>query len=150
MLRGSACLKKGESLFDDDIEAWEHGPIVFVVYQKYKLFEDASILYDIDMVIQMPEECADILMKVALEYGKFTASALRNKTHVPNGPWDRVFVKGQYHTVIPLPIIKEFFDKNEQKITDIDIPLSEEDLIRRRDEDGYLVLPKEWDETTVA
>lgn len=61
-------------MFDDDIEAWEHGLIVYAVYQKYKLCKNASISeYDIDMVRRMPEGCADILMKVAREYGKYTA-----------------------------------------------------------------------------
>ena len=148
--QGQYLLQKGEVLFDDDIEAWEHGPIIDKVYQKYKNSGDASISdYDTYMARQMPEDCADVLMKVAREYGRYTASALRNKTHVPNGPWDRVYVEGKNHTVIPVSYIKEYFEKNEKEIAEVEIPLSNEDFIGRRDENGYLVLPKEWNDEEI-
>ena len=41
--QGQCLLQTGEVLFNDTIEAWEHGPVVQVVYNEYKKYNDNSI-----------------------------------------------------------------------------------------------------------
>ena len=148
--QGQCLLQTGEPLFDDVIEAWDHGPIVDAVYHKYQACRDESIKdYDLELARKMPEENADLLINIAREYSGYTASALRNKTHVHNGPWDQVYVKGQLHTPIPNELIREFFEAHEKPIKDIDLVLTADDFIGYRDADGYLVLPSDWNDEEV-
>ncbi|MCR5425855.1 MAG: DUF4065 domain-containing protein [Lachnospiraceae bacterium] len=148
--QGQCLLQTGEPLFDDAIEAWGHGPVIDAVYHRYKKYNDGTITdYDQELAQRMPEEDAELLLHVAREYGRYTASALRSKTHLPNSPWSKVYVDGQHHTVIPVDLIREYFIEHEKEVGDIQLSISDEDFVGRRDADGILVLPKDWDDEEV-
>ena len=148
--QGQCLLQTGNVLFDDTIEAWEHGPVVQAVYNKYKIYNDSAITdYDLEQAKKMPEDISELLLKVSREYGRYTASALRNRTHLPNSPWSKVYIDGQHHTTIPVDLIRDYFRKHEKEVRDVQLSFSEEDFIGRRDEDGLLVLPKDWDDEEV-
>lgn len=141
--------KYGKPLFPDKIEAWEHGPVIPAVYSKFKQYGDKPIRgCDIAAVPDVSPEAEDILFKVAKKYGKYTASALRNMTHVIGSPWDQFYQKGRVHTEIPQASILAYFsdadDLNAETKT-----FKESDFIGYRDADGILVLPKEWDDGEV-
>ncbi len=142
------CLKQtGDVLFDDTIEAWDHGTIVYDVYKKYQPFGDSPItVCDAEEAKKMPSEAITILIDTVREYGKYTAMALRNMTHVPKSPWDLSYKRGEKRVPIGVDLIKEYFNKHEKPIDDFQIVLDSSDFIGYRDSDGYLVLPKEWDE----
>ena len=145
------CLKEtGAPLFDEEIEAWQHGPIIRSVYKKYSDYEDSPIRYwdDDDLQYVTVKEKA-LLMDIALNYGRYTASALRNMTHARKSPWDMVYDPDERGTVIPNTIIKDYFVNNIESIKPAEINYSEDDFIGYRDENGYIVLPKEWDDETV-
>ena len=143
-------LKKfGRPLFDDRIEAWDHGPVVPAVYRAYKGYGDRPIKdYDLDSVSQVSPEAEDVLYGVARKYGNYTASALRNKTHAIGSPWDQVYRPNVAGIEIPLSVIRDFFstadDLNQEAKQ-----FKEDDFIGYRDKDGILVLPKEWDDEEV-
>ena len=140
----------GTPLFDDEIEAWEHGPIIRSVYEKYKANKSEPIVvFDSDMARKMPPEASELLLSVARNYGRYTASALRRMTHVPKSPWDMVYIEGSQHISIPQSLIKEYFDSNEKDLENVNYPIMEDDFVGYRDEDGYLVLPGDWDDETV-
>ena len=88
-------------------------------------------------------------MDVARKYSRYTANALRNMTHVPNGPWDKSYQEGEYHVEIPVPLIKDYFEKHVQAIDPVELNIDNDSFIGYRDSDGYLVLPKEWDDESV-
>jgi len=86
--QGTHLARTGQPLFCDAIKAWTHGPVVAAVYQQYKGFGQAPIQpqqSSADLSFS-PEE-ADTILDVIREYGKYTASYLRNKTHAPGTPW---------------------------------------------------------------
>ena len=148
--QGYSLKQTGHVLFSDEVEAWEHGPAINSVYQKYKNNGDKPITtYDSEEAGRMPKEAIDILLSVAREYGRYNASTLRGMTHVPKSPWDKYYVAGASHVTIPVGFIKEYFDKNEKEIQDIKTSLTDEDYIGYRDSEGYLVLPKEFDDETI-
>ena len=47
--------------------------------------------------------------------------------------------------VIPKSLIEDYFKTKEKQLDSLDVDFGEEDFIGYRDEDGYLVLPKEYD-----
>lgn len=93
----------GKKLFDEEIEAWKHGPVVPSLYHEFKHFRGVpitsmSVAYDYDSdedyiphVADDDAEAQMVLGKVWNIYKRFSGSALRNKTHVQDGPWDRVY-----------------------------------------------------------
>lgn len=74
-------------LFDDDIVAWQYGPVVENVYQKYKKFGSNGIECDKSeaMPIISPED-ACLLSEVMDEFGKYSAIGLMYMTHSET-PW---------------------------------------------------------------
>lgn len=69
-----------EPLFEEDIEAWQHGPVVPFIYRKYKKF-GANPITSFDITIEAPREFAGIISAVLQDKGKLSASELRNATH---------------------------------------------------------------------
>ena len=141
--------KYGSPLFDNAIEAWDHGPVVPEVYSAYKGYGDRPIKeYNEDMAARIAPEAEAILYDVARKYGRYTASALRNMTHVVGSPWDQVYQGNHSHTEIPLTAIRKYFAEAED-LTPAEKRFKASDFIGCRDEDGILVLPKEWDDGEV-
>ena len=68
-----------ESLFEEDMQAWTHGPVVPSVWQEYKDYEWQS-LPPHNEEIQI-EGIEDYLNTVYESYGKFTAKKLEKMTH---------------------------------------------------------------------
>lgn len=136
-------------MYDDEIEAWDHGPVIPEVYSTYKKYDNKPIKsYDVDMVAEVAPEVKDIIFGVARKYGGYNASALRNMTHVIGSPWDQVYQKGDAHIKIPLPIMQDYF-ANLDDLTPATRQFKESDFIGYRDKDGILVLPKDWDDGEV-
>ena len=81
----------GKPLFSEEIQAWDHGPVVPSLYHDYKRFEGGAILPP------SPEEVAavesrlsnkqkEIIDEVYDVYGQFSAWKLRNLSH-EDAPW---------------------------------------------------------------
>lgn len=141
--------KYGKPLFSDRIEAWEHGPVIPDVYSKYKAYGDSPISdYDPETIVLVSPEAEEILYGVARKYGKYTASALRNMTHAVGTPWDLVYRRGQKHKEIPLALIEDYFSELEN-LKPAEKQFRKADFIGYRDEDGILVLPRDWDDEEV-
>lgn len=148
--QGHSLKKYGHPIFDEAIEAWNHGPIVNEVYQRYKAYVDSPISeWDASLLGLLSDEEQELLMDVARTYTRFTASALRNMTHVPNGPWDKAYAPGESHIEIPLASIENYFKNREKPIEPIELNIDEDSFVGYRDSEGCLVLPKEWDDETV-
>ena len=90
-------------LFDEPIEAWQHGPVVRTVYDTYRHYGSTPIPRDVPLCTFTKEEL-ETLEDVYSTYGVFTALALRNLTHT-EPPWCNTPRNG----VIPLQAMKDFF-----------------------------------------
>lgn len=78
---------KQEPLFNEDIEAWRHGPVVPCVYDKYKKYGASGITeYDVDIVDKIDKETENLLIKVYDIFAEYSAWGLRNLTHSEE-PW---------------------------------------------------------------
>lgn len=105
--------------FDDVIEAWGLGPVIPIVYHKYKGWADQNIpsVMDISSKDIIDKEYSKIIMKMDLsliasmidECSKYTTGQLVNITHAQE-PWGNAY-KNQTKNVITPDKIKEFFAK---------------------------------------
>lgn len=107
--QGIAFGRYGKRLFDETFLAWEHGPVVRSVYEKYKPVGGNPILVDRDLDISKIEKneiALNVLKETISLYGIYSAWSLRNKTH-NEAPW----VETDYLAVIEdEKIIKYFRD----------------------------------------
>lgn len=135
--QGQALSVLGKPLFEDEIEAWELGPVVSNVYHTYKCWGNSPINEaneSFDERLLSAEEL-NLLVDVYSRYGKYTGIALKDMTHVDGAPWKNVYVRN-CNKVIPNDSIKDYFDKYE-KIKTLKLKFSEEDIIT--------AIPLNWD-----
>ena len=74
----------GEPLFAESIEAWVHGPVVPLVFRKFREYRWGSI----DCAVH-PVANDDVVLHIGCvldTYGKFTATRLEHMTH-RESPW---------------------------------------------------------------
>ena len=76
----------GEPLFNEQIKAWMHGPVVPQVYHDYRDFRAGPIAIEkVDLDDYTPQ-VRELLDEVYNVYGQFTASKLETMTH-NEPPW---------------------------------------------------------------
>ena len=80
----SFCMNDKE-FFEEQFEAWVHGPVIPSVFHKYKVhgYNPIDILYDVN---EMDEEQKAVLEYVKENYGKYDGRYLENVTHSQD-PW---------------------------------------------------------------
>ena len=79
-------LYDGEPLFEDEIQAWVHGPVVASLYgdfSKYKWNEIPQRCVDLS---RLPRRVIEVLEAVYNTYGEFTGDQLESLTHSEE-PW---------------------------------------------------------------
>lgn len=78
-----------EKIFNSDIEAWMHGPVVRSIYNSYKKYGFGNILENIDeSTIDIDAETLKFLDEVYTVYGKFDGKILEKFTHSEK-PWQK-------------------------------------------------------------
>lgn len=109
----SLVLEKGQ-LFGEKIIAWEHGPVVEEVWRQFHNPFDLSVS-ESDMeesLNKISEEDKEFLEDVYKVFGKYSASGLRNKTHMEK-PWRDATHEGTvFNAEIPRDAIKSYFKEN--------------------------------------
>lgn len=96
-------LKSGEYAFYDDIEAWQFGPVVPVVYYHFCGYGSMSIdsIYDTDIKNTLVD-------KIVVEKRELNPWDMVNETHKEGGAWDTTYKNGQgNHCVITPSLIIE-------------------------------------------
>ena len=115
-------------LIYDPIEAWEYGPVIPSLYQRFKGFGIDEITKEDHYVWGPGVDPSDknaiaLLRKVWQVYGNRTGLQLSALTHAKDGPWHTVTSQHRsssgkipQHLRIPDQVIKEYFlnKKNSQ------------------------------------
>jgi len=78
-------LAEGEQLFPEDFQAWQHGPVIPELYQKYSAYSWRAI------DVALPEEIQDKGLAEKVEdivyaFGRYDGAALSTMTH-REAPW---------------------------------------------------------------
>ena len=141
-------VRHNKPLFDEDFEAWDYGPVVPCVYQKYKdngknNISSISNNYTSDI---FTDEEMDTLLDVAKYYKQFSTTNLVEKTHKRGTPWDFVYQKGKSNLIDKMTICEYF--KKEAPLDSFVVPkyLYDTAYNGERNDNDVLILPKEFDE----
>ena len=119
-----AILKK--PLIKTHIEAWKYGPVIPVLYHTFKGYGNQEITNlnycgtskldqskgekeFIESIIDKSSK--DILDQVIELFSNWSALELSALTHQPGTPWDQCYIPEQQNTLIPNPIIQEFYTR---------------------------------------
>ena len=79
-------LYDGEPLFEDEIQAWVHGPVIPVLYPVYADYKWNEIPKENFDSSKLGEKVIKLLDAVYETYGKFTGDQLESLTHSED-PW---------------------------------------------------------------
>ncbi|MBR9882312.1 MAG: SocA family protein [Oceanospirillales bacterium] len=99
-----------EPLFDNEIQAWAHGPVVPTLYHAYKESGRNPIHVDLDGFDPSSvfgEDEFELIQEVYEVFGQYSAWTLRNMTH-EEAPW---LNHEERADTIPVSEMKEYFKK---------------------------------------
>jgi uncharacterized phage-associated protein len=106
--QGFLTVMRGEPLFQEEIRAWDHGPVVPELYHKYKEHGAQPIPvvteFDVDQIDPKDRAALDDIYDY---YGQFSAWRLRNMTHEEK-PWVDAYSAASGKR-IPLSDMVDFF-----------------------------------------
>lgn len=98
-VHGAGLARLGYPLVRNHFEAWDHGPVIDVVYHAFKQFEWAPIqsramAFDYAVGFEKVIDYKDInpsdrdfILRVASYYNKYSADELEEMTHEVDSPW---------------------------------------------------------------
>lgn len=125
-IHGMYLAKAATSIVRNHFEAWDHGPVVRVVYHQFKEFGEDPITKTAEHLNyatgkvepigfgEIQAETREFIFQVAEHYVRFPAWKLREITHEPGGPWHQVFASGAsdrgLRDRIPNELIKAHFE----------------------------------------
>lgn len=96
---------KDTPLFEEEIEAWAHGPVVPELYHEYKEYGKNSIDIEKGEIKNISSDEYDLIDEVYGVFGQYSAWKLRNLTHEET-PWINHEAKAE---VIPKEELNEYF-----------------------------------------
>lgn len=133
----------GKPLFDAPITAWKYGPVVREVYDEYCVNRGNGISSDARLAADaLSTEELELLLDVVREYDKYSTGELVNISHVDNGPW----ANAKQNDIISSESIKAYFAAQKPLAKFEDILTQLEVFEPERDEDGYVILPNDYDD----
>lgn len=97
-----------EQLFENEIEAWQYGPVVRKMYNHFKKNEASSININGNATIAELNNTEESLFNEVLnEYSQYSAVKLMHMTH-EELPWVKTFSKNP-QGVIPVDLMRKYF-----------------------------------------
>ena len=99
-----------EIMFDNPIEAWEHGPVVRTLWDEYKRYRREPIP-SVDEQPEIEPWRVKILALVYQRYGWMTAWDLRNRTH-DEFPWQEAWLSSDPEPQLAVDSMKQFFRRH--------------------------------------
>jgi len=127
-LSHGVCLSRlDKPLIKNHVEAWQHGPVIRVLYDSFKEFEYLPITRKAtsmdyrsgeEMEVSynaMPREMAELALRVCEYFGRRSADDLEELTHAEGSPWSQVWslpaAQRGLRDRIPNEWIKTYFDE---------------------------------------
>ena len=124
-IHGASIVRLGFGLVKNHFEAWDHGPVVNVVFQAFKgsgfgpiksranAFDYVSGRDEVLRYSDVSQEHRKFILRVATYYAKYSADELEAMTHEADSPWSAVrstpsFERG-IRDRIPDSLIQNYF-----------------------------------------
>lgn len=107
--QGFSLVLRGEPLFNEEIQAWQHGPAIPKLYWHFKQRGSDPVPPPQNGISrdEYPADVRELLDEVYSVYGQFSASRLRNMTH-EELPWIEAMEFGP-SAPISLATMKDYF-----------------------------------------
>lgn len=103
----------GDTAFNDEIEAWQFGPVVPSLYHRFKYLSGVSIpeehQYANAKYKDLTPEQIDLIDEIVDAYGSNSAAKLVELTHKKGTPWANVYQPNHVGTTIPIGLIESYF-----------------------------------------
>lgn len=130
LCQGYCIAQTGKRLFKENIEAWEHGPVIYEVYEKYNSFGNKKITADCDKSVDnlgITSEDKSLIIEVLCEYGKKEGRVLARITHNKKAPWYTTYHKQESykHSCIEDVDMLAYFSDKKNRIKSISEKLSD-------------------------
>lgn len=106
--QGFHLMRTNRSLFNEDLEAWPHGPVVRSVYFDYKNYGYRTIPYEPfinDSNSRLSNEEIAIIKDVWEKFGKLDGKTLEELTHQED-PW----LNTELNKKIDIGLVREYFE----------------------------------------
>ena len=113
--QGHTLAELGHELFSNNIDAWDHGPVVAVVFSSFNKIVDKTIKEGISDIHMSPDEM-DVIMDVWNQYKHLTAKELVDITHQKGSPWRDIYKSDTKNLHIPKELIKQYFARPENNL----------------------------------
>jgi uncharacterized phage-associated protein len=99
-----------QRLFEDEIKAWKHGPVVDTLYHEFKQYGDGIIPHqETSTFFALSDENQKMIDYVLDNLGQLGAWSLRNKTH-NESPWVDTYCQGSGNgSIIKDELMKNYF-----------------------------------------
>ncbi|MDO4549528.1 MAG: DUF4065 domain-containing protein [Clostridia bacterium] len=107
--------ESGKELFKNEIDAWQFGPVVSVVYNDFSKIRQRAKTDDLSDIDLTPEQ-VELIMDVWNQYGGYTAHKLTLMTHMPGTPWSQTYVEGKKDVHIPKDVMLEYFSRPANRL----------------------------------
>lgn len=108
-------------MFDDEIQAWAHGPVVKTLYDRFKKYSWQSI-DPLDLrrskLNEFDETDLNLLDQVWDKLSHHSAKVLENMSHIEGGPWYQQYkpekTGGRCNNIISTESIQQFYSSNQK------------------------------------
>lgn len=128
----------GKFLFEDDCQAWAHGPVYVNIYERYKVFKSGNITIDYDKnKFDIADEKKEIIDAVVKYFGYYNGKALEKMSHYET-PWinarQGLLPTENSNNIISKEDIRKYFEKIKVKydmLNVLDIKKYSEDQFKR-------------------
>jgi uncharacterized phage-associated protein len=106
----------GRALIDEDVEAWQYGPVIPELYNAMRKFGGGAVQGPLAMgwggrADELEQAEASLVDQVYRLYGHMNGVALSRITHAPNTPWAQTYTPGKFGTVIPTDVIADHYQR---------------------------------------
>lgn len=109
--------KFGVPLFDEEFEAWLHGPVIPEIYDIYKKYGYNLIPQDNDYLKTAPDfskELTEFFSTIYSIFGKYDGKYLEELTH-DEAPWKDTYEYGK-NNIISKDIMKDYYINKLQEL----------------------------------
>ena len=96
-------------LVNEDIQAWQYGPVIPSRYHEYKSFGGRALTSVPDMYPLIEPSEATVMDEVWEGYGRRSGPSLSTLTHEPGSPWETTVRESGIGAVISNDLIQDFY-----------------------------------------
>lgn len=105
-------------LIDQNVEAWQYGPVVRDVYNAVRAYGKTPVNNAIPIAHTHLDASQENMIKQVWQlYGGYSGIALSNITHMANTPWANTYVPGSFGVVISDELIKAHYKRLSRERT---------------------------------